>query len=206
MLPEVRNDPTIRRMRIGITLTSALDVGQEYIDLTERVAKYLAEHEYGVVYGGTDYGMMAKLGVAYKAADGNDLVGVMAKDLMKVTKNYVAFDGLDTSFLEETMEDRKHRILEQSDAFVILPGGYGTFEELGSIIGGKVNKLYDKPIALYNFNHFYDTLIDFLEEMQSKAFSKVPLTEFVLVSDNLEEIMSYIDSYRGQELADKFVA
>ena len=192
-------------MKIGITLTSSLSVGQEYIDLTEAVAKALATQGHGIVYGGTDYGMMSTLASSYKAAGGSDLTGIMAEDLMTVTKGYVAYSSLDTSFLEETMEDRKRRIVEQSDAFIILPGGYGTFEEIGSIIGGKVNKLYDKPIALYNFNGFYSTLIAFLDEMQQKDFSKIPITEFVFVSDNLDEILTHFATYQTKELEDKFV-
>lgn len=192
-------------MNIGITLTSALDVGQEYIDLTENIAKKLATDGHGIVYGGTAYGMMSTLASAYKTAGGTSLTGVMAKDLMAVTKGYAAYEGLDASFLEDTMENRKHRIIEQSDAFILLPGGYGTFEEIGSIIGGKVNKLYDKPIALYNYNGFYDTLIAFLNEMQSKAFSKIPITEFVFISDNLDEILNHFATYQQKELVDKFV-
>ncbi|MES2630992.1 MAG: TIGR00730 family Rossman fold protein [Patescibacteria group bacterium] len=192
-------------MNIGITLTSALDVGEEYIDLTEKVATKLAINGHGIVYGGTAYGMMSTLASAYKAAGGQSLTGVMAKDLMAVTKGYIAFDNLDTSFLEETMENRKHRIVEQSDAFILLPGGYGTFEEIGSIVGGKVNKLYDKPIALYNYDGFYDTLIAFLDEMQSKAFSKIPITEFVFISDDLDEILNHFTTYQQKELVDKFV-
>jgi len=192
-------------MRVGITLTSSLSVGQEYIRLTEEVATRLAAEGFGIVYGGTAYGMMATLAEAYKQAGGNDLTGVMARDLMAVTKGYIAYENLDRNFLEDTMERRKYRITQESDAFMVLPGGYGTFEEIGSIIGGKVNKLYDKPIAIFNYNGFYDTLIAFLQEMQTKAFSKIPITEFVLISDSLDEILDHYKQYRPKELADKFV-
>lgn len=192
-------------MRIGITLTSSLSVGQEYIDLTKTVATQLAKEGLGIVYGGTNYGMMATLGESYKLAGGNNLTGVMAKDLMAVTKGYVAFENLDATFLEETMESRKYRITQESDAFIILPGGYGTFEEIGSIIGGKVNKLYDKPIAILNYGGFYDTLIVFLGEMQTKNFSKIQVSDFVLITSSLDEILSYFKSYQPKELADKFL-
>ncbi len=158
-----------------------------------------------IIYGGTDYGMMSELARTYKDNGGNNLTGVMARDLMAVTKNYRAFDRLDTAYMEDTMDDRKHRIVSESDGFIILPGGYGTFEEIGEIIGGKVNKLYDKPIALFNYDGFYNTLIRFLDEMQNKSFSKVPLTEFVLVSDSLDEIMQHLREYQVTELEDKFV-
>lgn len=192
-------------MKIGITLTSSLSVGQEYINLTKLVAERLATEGIGIVYGGTDYGMMSELAKTYRDNGGGDLTGVMAKDLMVVTKGYVAFEGLDKSYLEETMDDRKHRIVSESDAFIILPGGYGTFEEIGEIIGGKVNKLYDKPIAILNYNGFYDTLIKFLDEMQQKDFSKIPVSEFVFISNDLDKILDYINNYKLKKLADKFV-
>lgn len=192
-------------MKIGITLTSSLSVGDEYINLTRQVAKRIADEGMGIVYGGTDYGMMSELARTYKDNGGNNLTGVMARDLMAVTKNYRAFDRLDATYMEDIMDDRKHRIVSESDGFIILPGGYGTFEEIGEIIGGKVNKLYDKPIALFNYDGFYNTLIRFLDEMQNKSFSKVSLAEFVFVSDNLDEIMQHLREYQVTELEDKFV-
>lgn len=195
----------IRYMKVGITLTSSLSVGQEYIDLTRRVAERLANEKMGVVYGGTDYGMMSELAKAYKDTGGADLTGVMAKDLMAVTKGYAAFEGLDKAYLEETMDDRKHRIVFESDAFIILPGGYGTFEEVSEIIGGKVNKLYDKPIAIFNYSGFYDTLIKFLNEIHQKDFSKIPLGELVFISSDLNDIVDHLKNYQVKELADKFV-
>lgn len=192
-------------MKIGITLTSSLEVGDKYIKLTEQVAKSLATHNIGIVYGGTAYGMMSTLATSYKEAGGTDLTGVMANDLMTVTKNYIAYNNLDTSFIEETMEERKHKIIELSDAFIILPGGYGTLEEIGSIVGGKVNKLYDKPIAILNYDGFYNTLINFLNEMQYKAFTKIPLTDIVFVSNDLDEILNHFDNYQKNEIADKFL-
>lgn len=192
-------------MKVGITLTSSLSVGPEYIQLTHEVAARLARENMGIVYGGTNYGMMSELARAYKDSGGSDLTGVMAKDLMAVTKGYKAFDNLDKSYLEETMDDRKHRIVCESDAFIVLPGGYGTFEEIGEIIGGKVNKLYDKPIALFNYDGFYNTLVQFLGEMQQKNFSKVPLSEFVFITDNLDEVIHYFNNYVTKELADKFI-
>jgi len=103
------------------------------------------------------------------------------------------------------MDDRKHRKVFESDAFIILPGGYGTFEEIGQIIGGKVNKLYDKPIAIFNYDGFYDTLIKFLDEMQQKDFSKVPLSDFVFIGSDLNDILNYFKNYQTKELADKFI-
>jgi uncharacterized protein (TIGR00730 family) len=192
-------------MKIGITLTSSLDVDQKYIDLTGKVASAIASKGHGIVYGGTAYGMMNKLAESYKAADGKSLCGIIAKDLIAVTKNYEKYSGLDEEFVVDTMEDRKRKIISLSDAYIILPGGWGTFEEIGSILGGQANKLYSKPIAFYNFEGYYDTLFRFLEEMYSQKFSRVNPQEIFFSSDNLEEIFSFFEKYTAKELKDKFI-
>ena len=192
-------------MRVGITLTSSLEVGQEYIDLTHHVATYLAEKGVGIVYGGTAYGMMIALGKTYKQAGGKDLNGILAKDLMRVTKNYVAYEGLDRTYIEETMEDRKRKIIDMSDALLILPGGYGTFEEIGTIVGGKANKIFNKPIVFYNYDGFYDTLLQYFNEIHAKQFSKISPEQLVLSSSDMDEILNYFQSYESKELVDKFV-
>lgn len=192
-------------MNVGITLTSSLIVGQEYIDLTRQVAQHLAIEGFGVVYGGTAYGMMLALAESYKEAGGTSLTGVMANDLMQVTRGYVAYNKLDHSFIEETIEDRKKRLIEISDAFLILPGGYGTLEEIGSIVGGRVNKLFDKPIAMLNFQGFYSTFIQFLKEMSEKHFSKISVDDVLFQSSEITDITSYFINYREIDLVDKFV-
>jgi cytokinin riboside 5'-monophosphate phosphoribohydrolase len=193
-------------MRIGITLTSSMHVGDEYIELTKNISKTLASNGYGIVFGGTDYGMMSTLATTYKENRGLDLVGVMAKDLAEVTKGYIPFADLDEAIWCETMGARKETIIKKSDAFLILPGGYGTIEELGDIFGGKVNKLYDKPIALYNFRGYYNTLIAFFDELFAKEFSKVKFSDIVCISENLEGILNYYETYTKNEVADKFEA
>jgi cytokinin riboside 5'-monophosphate phosphoribohydrolase len=148
--------------------------------------------------------MMSTLATTYKEHGGADLVGVMAKDLAEVTKGYIPFAKLDEAIWCETMGGRKETIIKKSDAFLILPGGYGTIEELGDIFGGKVNKLYDKPIAIYNHRGYYNTLIAFFDELHAKEFSKVKFSEIVFISENLDEILNYFETYTGNEVVDKF--
>jgi uncharacterized protein (TIGR00730 family) len=192
-------------MNIGVTLTSSIQVGQEYIDLTRSVAKRLAGAHHGIVFGGTAYGMMLELAEAYKQAGGEKLIGVMAKDLMEATKAYKAFDQLDESYTFDTINGRKDKLASASDALLILPGGYGTLEELVDFTGSKINKLSDKPIAFYNYGGFYDTLIRFCDELKEKQFSKISLSDVAFISDDLEAILHYFETYEAREIADKFV-
>lgn len=182
-----------------------MHVAEEYIVLTRLVAERFAKEGFGVVYGGTAYGMMKELAQVYKSHGGKHLVGVMAEDLIQVTKGYEAFSDLDDKYLEPNMEMRKYRIAKLSDAFLVLPGGYGSFEEFGSFMGGNINKLYSKPVVLFNYNHFYDTLVDFFEELVEKRFSKIGLREAVYVTEDMEEVVKYFKNYHQKDLVDKFV-
>ncbi len=192
-------------MNIGISLTSSLDVGQEYIDLTEQVATRFAQKGYGIVYGGTSYGMMEKLAESYKQHEGKHLVGIVAEDLMSVTKNYRKFGKLDEEYVVKTMEERKTKIISLSDAYLILPGGYGSFEEIASVVGGQANKLFSKPIAFFNYKDYYKHLFEFFGKMYQSKFSRVNPSHLYLVSDNLEEILHFFENYSKKTLPDKFV-
>ena len=192
-------------MKIGITLTSSLQVAQEYIDLTEKIANKLADAGHSIVYGGTSYGMMLTLADAYLKSGGKELIGITSEDLIAVTKGYQLHPRLSTKHIVKSISERKDKILAESDAMLILPGGYGTVEELITIISGQVNKLINKPIAIYNHNNFYDTLIGFLTELQEKKFTKIKPEEVVYVSTNIDQILEYFTSYRPRFLVDKFV-
>ena len=192
-------------MRIGITLTSSLDINQEYIELTNKVANAIALRGYGIVYGGTAYGMMKILAESYKQSGGKDLCGVLAKDLTAVTKNYEKYSNLDEEHSVSTVEERKSKIIVLSDAYLILPGGWGTFEEIGSIIGGQANKIYSKPIAFYNFDGYYNVLFKFLNEMYKKKFSRIEPGELFFSSDNINSIFSFFENYSAKPLKDKFI-
>lgn len=192
-------------MNIAITLTSSSHVGEQYIDLTRRIAKKIAQNNHGIVYGGTAYGMMLELAQAYKDAGGNNLAGVMADDLIAVTKGYEAYQYLDEQHVVRTMSERKDKIFDTADGVIILPGGWGTIEEFVTVTGGKVNKLLDKPIAIFNYDGFYDTMIKFFDELQEKEFTKIAFQDVVYVSDNIDDILHYLANYKSVELTDKFV-
>lgn len=192
-------------MKIGITLTSSLSVGEEYIQLTRDIAQMLARENFGVVYGGTDYGMMQEIANSYKKANGKELIGIMSKELESVTKNYKAFSGLDEAIWTDKIIERIRKINDIADGFIILPGGYGTLEEMMSIIGGKANKLHDKPIVILNYKNFYNDLIKFFDGMFEKQFSKISLKELVYICETTDDIINYFKSYSGTTLPDKFV-
>lgn len=193
-------------MKIAITLTSSLNVGSDYIDLTRQVATKLATEGFGIVYGGTAYGMMLELANSYRDAGGKTLVGVLARDLISVTKAYEIYPHLTETFTFDTYGERKDKITNYSDGMLILPGGYGTIDEMVTIVSAKANKLIDKPIAVYNYKGYYNTFEKFFNELEEKKFSKIRFGELVFVSEDLNEILAYFRSYSSAALPDKFVS
>jgi uncharacterized protein (TIGR00730 family) len=192
-------------MKIGITLTSSLSIGQEYINLTRMVAEILAKNNFSIIYGGTDYGMMGELAEAYKAAGGKELIGIMSKELQGVTKNYKTYSKLDVAIWEDRIIERIGKINDLAEGFIILPGGYGTLEEMMSIVSGKANKLHNKPIVILDFNGFYKTFISFMDEMREKKFSKINVKELVHICESIDDVVDYFESYKEVPLPDKFV-
>ncbi len=192
-------------MKIGIFLTSAIEIDQHYIEQTKLLAEQCAVQGHEVIFGGTAYGLMKVLADAYKEHNGKRLIGVFAEDLMAVTKNYLKSDKLDEEITEDTMTARKQRMMDESDGFIVFPGGYGTMEEITAIIGGRVNKLYDKPIAAFSINGFYTKFFEQMQHAYQEKFSKIPPEEVALFSDDLEKIFSYLEKYTKHELKDKFV-
>lgn len=195
----------MKNLRIGVFLTSALEIDPAYREQTKSLARLLATRGHEVVFGGTDYGLMKVLADEYKDGAGRKLTGVFAADLIAVTKNYQKSPRLDQEFTEKTMQARKQRMMDLSDGFVVFPGGYGTFEELAAIVAGKANKLYDKPIAVFSVKGFYDGLMSQLTYAHAERFSKIDPNDILKCTDDIEALVSYLEDYSPKELADKFV-
>jgi len=193
-------------MRIAVTLTSSLSVGEQYLTLAESFAEQVAARGHGLVFGGTDYGMMKKVADAYLAAGGRDLVGVMSRQLEAVTVGYRAHEGLQTAVWVETMGERKDEILRLADGIVILPGGWGTFDELATFLAAKANKMpgADKPIAFLDGSGFYEKLIAFLDDATGLGFSKIALADIAFRAGDAKEAIVAIESYAKVNLPDKF--
>jgi uncharacterized protein (TIGR00730 family) len=131
-----------------------------------------------LVYGGARVGVMGAVANAALAAGGR-VVGVIPRSL--VSKE-VAHDGLAELFLTETMHDRKDRMIALSDAFVALPGGFGTLDELFETITLAQIGLHDKPSALLDTNGFFQPLLALLRHTIAHDFAS-PEHEMLLVVD-----------------------
>lgn len=130
----------------------------EYRQAAAALGRTLAEQGIGLIYGGAQVGCMGALADA-AIAGGGRVVGVIPQVLVDLE---VVHKGVQELHLVDTMHTRKRLMGEMADAFVILPGGFGTFEEMFEVLAWQTLKLHAKPVVLLNVAGFYDTMLEFL--------------------------------------------
>jgi len=145
----------------------------------------LAAHGVGVVYGGAKVGLMQAVAEAALAGGGN-VTGVIPEVLVELE---VAHHGITKLHVVDTMHTRKALMAELADAFVVLPGGFGTLEEVFEVLAWQTLKLHSKPVLLLNTNGFYDKLLTFLDYAVEQGMLKQKNREIVLVADSVDEAL-----------------
>jgi uncharacterized protein (TIGR00730 family) len=137
-----------------------------YADAARAVGRAIGERGWQLVYGGGRAGLMGVVADAALAA-GAAVVGVIPRSLME---REVGHRGLTELHVVETMHERKLMMAERSDAFVALPGGIGTFEELFEVWSWRQLGYHDKPLGLLNTAGYYDALLAFMAQTVTQGF------------------------------------
>jgi uncharacterized protein (TIGR00730 family) len=156
-----------------------------YTDAVERTARVLVRQGITVVYGGASVGTMGQLADAALDAGGR-VVGVIPKQLVE---KEVAHPGLTVLHTVDSMHDRKALMSEQADAFIALPGGLGTLEELFEMWTWSQLGIHRKPIGLLNVDGYYDRLIDFLDHAVEEGFVRPAHRAHVFVGSDPETLV-----------------
>jgi uncharacterized protein (TIGR00730 family) len=149
------------------------------------LGRTLAQRNIGVVYGGAKVGLMHA--VAEGALDaGGRVIGVIPTLLVDLE---VAHHGLTELHITDTMHTRKALIGSRADAFIALPGGFGTFEELFEVLAWQTLKIHAKPILLLNTHGFYTPLLAFLDHCVAEGMLKPKYRAIVLVANTVDEAL-----------------
>ncbi len=164
------------------------------------LGRAIAERGLTLVYGGAKVGLMGLLADAALRAGGR-VVGVIPKGL--VSKE-IAHDGLTELFLSESMHDRKDRMITLSDAFVTIPGGFGTYDEFFETLTLAQIGFHDKPNALLNIDGFFDPLITLLRETIAKGFAAPQHEGLVVVESDPNRLLDAVAAWTPPALGDKW--
>jgi uncharacterized protein (TIGR00730 family) len=155
-----------------------------YLQAAQDLGRSIGERGWNLVYGGGRVGLMGAVADAAIAA-GAQVTGVIPDSLMR---REVGHAGLDELLVVDTMHERKRLMAERADAFVALPGGIGTFEELFEVWTWRQLGYHDKPVALLNVAHYYDPLLQFMAQVTAQDFVSEPQMRLLQVSGSVGEL------------------
>ncbi len=173
---------------VAVFCASADGVNPIYRQQAEELGRALAARGIGLVYGGAKVGLMQA--VADATLDtGGSVVGVIPEVLVDLE---VAHQGLTELHVTSTMHTRKALMGERSDAFIVLPGGYGTFEELFEVLAWQTLKLHAKPIVLLNTLGFYDRMLEFLDHSLAEGMMTAKKREILWVGKTVSEVLGLL--------------
>ncbi|MBD1431122.1 MULTISPECIES: TIGR00730 family Rossman fold protein [Sphingobacterium] len=155
------------------------------------VGEFLATQNITLVYGGGRVGLMGAVADGALANNGK-VVGVIPHFL---NSKEIGHSGVTDLIAVDNMHQRKTLMNDLSEAFIALPGGYGTMEEVFEVITWGQLGLHQKPVGLLNINGFYDHLIAFLQNMVDVGLLKKQNQEMLLVGNTIEELLEKMNSY-----------
>jgi uncharacterized protein (TIGR00730 family) len=159
-----------------------------YLDAARRLGEILAENSVAVVYGGGAIGSMGRLAEGALSKQGK-VIGVIPRFMQELEWDH---KGISELHVVETMRERKHLMLTDSDAAIALPGGSGTLEELMEAISLKRLGIYIKPIVLVNTRGFYDPLLELLQRCIDERFLDVRHAAMWQVAEGPEGVLPAI--------------
>ncbi len=172
--------------RIAVFCGSKKGNDPAYIEAAKELGKELATRKIELVYGGGAVGLMGVVADSALEHHGK-VIGVIPEKLYEME---VAHMGITELFRVKTMHERKALMADLSDAFIALPGGIGTMEEIMEVMTWAQIGYHTKPCAFLNINGFYDHLIEFFNHMQESHFLYNPIEEQATIVSEVKTLLS----------------
>lgn len=181
---------------ICIYCGAATGVRPEYAEAARDLGRRMAEAGIRLVYGGGKVGLMGIIADAV-LAHGGQAIGIIPKALME---KEVGHTGLTELHVVENMHQRKQMMADLSDAFIAMPGGIGTCEELFEVFTWLQIGYHAKPIGLLNVENYYDPLLVFLKSMVTEQFLKAPQLDQLQIAASPESLLETMRHFKPSQV------
>jgi uncharacterized protein (TIGR00730 family) len=168
-----------------------------YAAAAQKLGQLIAARGLTLVYGGASVGLMGIIANA-ALAGGGQVIGVIPRG---VIPKEIAHPGLTELRTVASMHERKALMEQLSDAFVAMPGGYGTFDEFFEILTWAQLGLHRKPCGIYNINGFYDGLLAMLDHSMEEGFLKPQHRRLIVAGDNPEALLTHLEEFESSQTA-----
>ena len=188
-------------MKICLYGASSNSIDKIYIDATEKLGEIMALKGHTLVYGGGAGGLMGAAARGMTKGNG-EIIGI-APDFFKVDGEL--YDKCSQFIFTDTMRERKRQLQEISDAFVIVPGGPGTFDELFETLALRQLGIHGKPMAVFNVNGYYDFLSAMLKNAANQGFMMKECIDLMPFFTDPGELISYLESYPADKKGNVFL-
>jgi uncharacterized protein (TIGR00730 family) len=200
-MSDLPNGKPVSAGRICVFCGSSLGAHPGYLAEAKSLGQQMAGGGWGLVYGGTSVGLMGATADAVLSGDA-EVIGVLPQALQD---REIAHRGLTKLHLVGSMHERKALMASLSDAFIALPGGYGTLDEFFEIVTWAQLKIHSKPCVLINTDGYYGFLLQFLEHAVKEEFVRPANLRLVHVARDSAEALKWIEQQRDTALLDQTV-
>lgn len=175
-------------MNICVFCGSSFGNNPVYTEAAKALGSFMAANNHTLVYGGGNVGLMGAIADSVLENKG-EVIGVIPKFLMD---REVGHTGLTSLEIVTSMHERKKRMADLSDAFVAIPGGWGTLEEIAEILTWKQLGLLNQPVAILNINGFFDPLLKQMQCMVTEGFLQEHNFQSIKTSNSPAKILSLL--------------
>ena len=187
--------------RICVFCGSSVGANPKYLAEAKSLGQQMAGGGWGLVYGGTSVGLMGATADA-ALSGGAEVIGVLPQALQD---REIAHRGLTKLHMVGSMHERKALMASLSDAFIALPGGYGTLDEFFEIVTWAQLNIHSKPCVLINTDGYYDFLLRFLDHSVREEFVRPANLRLVRVARNSVEALQWIEQQRSKTSLDSVI-
>ena len=178
-------------MKICVYGAASVSIDKIYIETTEELGREMVKRGHSLVFGAGANGLMGAVARGVHECKG-EITGIVPNFF---NIDGALFENCTEMIKTETMRERKRILEELSDAFIITPGGIGTFDEFFEILTLKQLNRHNKPIIIFNINNYYDSMLSFIDNAISGGFMKDAARGLYHVSNDIEDIFDYLDNY-----------
>jgi uncharacterized protein (TIGR00730 family) len=177
--------------RIGVFCGANVGNKEVYRAAAEKLGQLMASQRITLVYGGGNVGLMGAIADSVLAGRGQ-VIGVIPQSLVD---REVAHKGLTELHVVQTMHERKALMAARSEAFIAMPGGFGTFDEICEIITWNQLGIINKPVAFYNVNGYYDKFFEMIDCCVEEGFIKPDQRTNIIVEADAEILLQKLRDY-----------
>lgn len=186
---------------ICVFCSSSESIDKNYFKLANDFATIMGSKNINLVHGAGKIGLMGELSRTIRKC-GAKAIGIIPERLH--IDGVVSLDD-DEIIITKDMQERKAIMREKADAFVVLPGGFGTLEEVAEVITLKQLRYHQKPIVFLDNNNFYKNLFEQFNTFYKEGFTKPEFRNLYFIAKTAEEAMDYILNYTFTKVEDKWL-